>query len=174
MLFRSLGKQLLKNGKIVTESAEASNYELQGNAGVVNEEDVESGWIYILRSKSTNPDIAGREDLYKIGYSTVPVKDRVKNAAKQPTYLMAEVQIVTTFKCYNLNAQKFEQLIQRFFAKACLNVDVFDDKSRRYTPREWFVVPLGIIEKAVNLIIEGHIHEYEYDIDRQALLKKPK
>lgn len=174
MLYRSLDKALLNknnDGKIVTQTEYGIEQALFNKANAVNETDVESGWIYIAKSKSSNPKISALTDLYKIGYSTVPVKDRVKNAAKQSTYLMAEVQVITTFKCYNLNAQKFEQLVQRFFAKVCLNIDVFDEKGKRYMPREWFIAPLGIIEKVVELIISGEIVNYSYDEEKKVLIK---
>lgn len=171
MYYRSLAKALYNNGKIVSDTDSEAENQLFKNANIVNESDLETGWIYIAKSKSTKPEISSLKDLYKIGYSTVPVKDRVKNAAKQPTYLMADVQVITTFKCYNLNAQKFEQLIQRFFAKVCLNLDVFDEKGKRYMPREWFIAPLGIIEKVVELIISGEIVNYSYDDEKKVLIK---
>lgn len=171
MYYRSLAKALYNNGKIVSDTDSEAENQLFKNANIVHESDLETGWIYIAKSKSTKPEISSLKDLYKIGYSTVPVKDRVKNAAKQPTYLMADVQVITTFKCYNLNAQKFEQLIQRFFAKVCLNLDVFDEKGKRYMPREWFIAPLGIIEKVVELIISGEIVNYSYDDEKKVLIK---
>ncbi|MEP0212157.1 MAG: GIY-YIG nuclease family protein [Cellulophaga sp.] len=173
MLFRSLGKQLLDSGKIVTHSYETDESTLFNNANAVNEDDLESGWIYILKSKSANPEIASLKDLYKIGFSTVPVEERIKNASKEPTYLMSDVAIVDGYKCYNMNTQKFEHLLHRFFAEVCLNIDVFDDKGRRITPREWFVVPLPIIDKVIQLILSGDIINYKYDSTNEVLLKKP-
>lgn len=174
MLYRSLDKALLhkdNDGKLVSHTDYEMEKELFDSVNSVNEDDLETGWIYILKSKSTNSEIASLKDLYKIGYSTAPVKERIKNAVKEPTYLMADVEIVSSYKCYNVNAQKFENLIHRFFAEACLNIDVFDDKGRRITPREWFVVPLGIIEKVISLILSGEIVRYRYDSVNQVLIK---
>ena len=171
MYYRSLAKALYNNGKIVSDTDSDSENELFKNANIVKEEDLETGWIYILKSKSTNAKISEIKDLYKIGFSKVDVKERIKNAVKQPTYLMADVQIISTYKCYNLNPHKFEQLLHRFFAEVCLNVDIHDDKGRRITPREWFVVPLPIINKAIELILNGDIVNYKYDIENQSLLK---
>lgn len=170
MLFRSLGKQLLDNGKLVTHSYETDESALLNNANAVNEEDLETGWVYILRSKSLKPEITSIKNLYKIGFSTVPVEERIKNAAKEPTYLMADVGIVEGFKCYNMNVQKFEHLLHRFFAEVCLNVDIFDEKGKRYSPREWFIVPLPIVERVINLILSGEIVEYKYDAHDRALI----
>lgn len=172
MLYRSLGKQLLNNGHVVTKTETETYKELFNNVNSVNEEDLDTGWIYVLKSKSTNQQITSIDNLYKIGYSTVPVPERIKNASKEATYLMAEVEIVAAYKTYNLNAQKFEHLIHRFFADVCLNIDINDEKGRRVTPREWFVVPLTIIDEAIQLILSGDIVNYRYDNVNQALLPK--
>ncbi|CAM3357479.1 GIY-YIG nuclease family protein [Zobellia roscoffensis] len=172
MMFQSLYKVLHENGQMVTNPDYSNEDELFKNANILNEEDLETGWIYILKSKSKKPEIASITDLYKIGFSTVPVQERIKNAAKEPTYLMADVSIVDGYKCYNMNAQKFEHLLHRFFAEVCLNVDVFDDKGRRITPREWFVVPLPIIEKVIQLILSGEIIKWKYDSQLQTLKEK--
>jgi hypothetical protein len=172
MLYRSIGKQLLENGHLVTKTEVETAKELFDNVNSVSEEDLDTGWIYILKSKSTHKEISSINNLYKIGYSTVPVPERIKNASKEPTYLMAEVDIIASYKTYNLNAQKFEQLIHRFFAEVCLNVDINDDKGRRITPREWFVVPLPIIDKVIQLILSGDILDYKYDNINQAIVTK--
>lgn len=170
MLFRSLGKQLLNNGHIVTKTEKETSKELFDSANAVKEEDLDTGWIYILKSKSTNKEIASLENLYKIGYSKVPVPERIKNANKEATYLLADVDIIASYKTYNLEARKFEHLIHRFFAEVCLNVDINDNKGRRITPREWFVVPLPIIDKAIQLILSGEILKYRYDSSNESLV----
>lgn len=163
MKYRSLKRAMSLNGKTVTHSNDTDDTVLFNNANMVNEEDLQTGWIYILKSKSTHPQIASLQDLYKIGYSTIDVRERIKNAAKEPTYLMADVALVSSFKCYNLNPQKFENLLHRFFGKVCLNVDLYDESGKRYTPREWFVAPIEIIEKVIQLSLSGDIVNYEYD-----------
>ena len=127
------------------------------------EEDQEAGYIYVLSSKSTDAKIKEINNLYKIGYSTTPVANRIKNAEKEPTYLMAPVQIEAEYKTFNMNTQKFEQLLHNFFGRVCLNIDVFDDKGKRHTPQEWFIAPIDVIDRAVELIITGEIVGYEYD-----------
>lgn len=171
MLYRSIGKQLLDNGQLVTKTKLEVDIELLNNVNSINEDDEETGWIYILKSKSTNQQIASIKNLYKIGYSTVPVPDRIKNASKEATYLMADVKIIEAYKTFNLNVQKFENLLHRFFGEVCLNVDIHDDKGRRITPREWFVVPLPIIRKVIALIQSGDIINYRYDSSNSALIK---
>jgi len=110
--------------------------------------------------------------LYKIGFSSVDVDERIKNASKEATYLYADVHLLDKYACYNMNAQKFEHLIHRFFADVCLNVDVFDDREKRITPREWFVVPRPIIDKVVMLILSGDILKYKYDSVNMTLIEK--
>lgn len=163
MLYRSLYKALLANGKAVSDHEYQISEELVKNFNLVTEADEESGYIYILRSKSQNPEIKSIKNLYKIGYSTTPVMERIKNAAKEPTYLMAEVELVSEFKCYNLNAQRFEQLLDNFFAEVCLNIDVFDHKRERRMPREWFVVPLPVIQRVIEMIVSGEIVGFRYN-----------
>lgn len=172
MLFRSLGKAILKNGNAITDTEVSTEDELWRNAGVVSEEDVNSGWIYVLKSKSKNPKISELKDLYKIGFSTTKVADRIKNASNEATYLFADVEEVASYKCYNLNTQNFESLLHRFFGKCCLNVDVYNEKKQRITPREWFVVPLKIIDEVIELIISGGIVNYKYEVEQQKLVFK--
>jgi len=172
MYYRSLSKSLYNNGSIVSDTDKETEAELFKNANIVSEEDVQTGWIYVLRSKSKNPKIASIDDLYKIGFSSIDVNERIKNAAKESTYLYADVHLLDKYVCYNIDAQKFEHLIHRFFADVCLNVDVFDDKRRRITPREWFVAPRQIIDKVVTLILSGDILKYKYDSVNQVLIEK--
>jgi hypothetical protein len=60
-------------------------------------------------------------------------------------------------------------LLHRFFAEACLNLDIFDDRGQRITPREWFVVPLDVIEEAIQLILHETIVNYRYDAKSQSI-----
>ena len=165
LYYRSLGKALYKNGESVTDLI--NNDELI--LSTVNEDDVASGYIYILKSKSKNPEIQSIPNLYKIGYSTTSVEERIKNAARDATYLMADVKIVTTYKCYNLTTQVFEKIIHTFFGSACLAIDVHDGKRVRKSPREWFTVPLKVIEEVVPLIINGEIVKFRYDDEKERI-----
>ncbi len=169
MLFRSLGKSIQKSGKLITQTDESIQYDFVQKANIVSEEDLQSGWIYVLKSKSKNPKISELNDLYKIGFSETNVPDRIKNASKEATFLFADVEIVATYHCYNMNTRNFENLIHRFFAESCLNVDLENEQGQRITPREWFVVPLKIIDDAINLLISGNIINYKYDKDNQRL-----
>jgi hypothetical protein len=170
MLFRSLVQRLYEDGHAVTENSDDAQSHLLRSFNVITEEDSQTGYIYIAKSLSNNPKISALDNLYKIGFSTTPAEERVKNAAIDPTYLMAPVKIITTFECYNFNPQKLEQLLHNFFGTACLNVDIFDANNRRFTPREWFIAPLEVIEKAIELIINGGIVNFRYDPDSQKIV----
>ncbi|TAG19308.1 MAG: GIY-YIG nuclease family protein [Cytophagia bacterium] len=172
MLYRSLGKHLLKDGKLITNTEEDIANELYINAGMVKEEDLQTGWIYILKSKSTHSEIAAMKDLYKIGFSSTPVDERIKNAKNEATYLFANVMKVESFVVYNRNADKLEQLLHRFFASACLNIDLYNDQGQRATPREWFVVPLEAIREAIELILSEKILNYKYDAKNEVIVEK--
>jgi hypothetical protein len=172
MLFRSLGKQIQKEGKLITNTYEATENELFVNANLVMEEDVQTGWIYVLKSKSTNPKIASISNLYKIGFSSTPINERIKNAANEATYLFADVVKVSSYACYNRNADKLEQLLHRFFASACLDIDLFNEKGQRLNPREWFVVPFEIIEEAIELILNEDIINYKFNVENKLIIRK--
>ena len=142
------------------------------NESLVKEDDIQTGWIYVLKSKSTHPEISVIKNLYKIGFSSTSIDERIKNAKSEATYLFADVIKVAGYTCYNRNADKLEQLLHRFFASACLNIDLFTEQGQRLTPREWFVVPFEVIDEAVQLILNGEIIKYKYDIEKEAIVEK--
>lgn len=163
MLYRSLGKQIQKNGKLITNISDSIQQDLFVNSRLVEEEDISLGWIYALQTKSTHPELSTIKDLYKIGFSSTPVQERIKNAKNEATYLFSDVKNLKAWKVYNRNADKLEQLLHRFFASACLDIDLFNEKGQRLNPREWFVVPFEVIEEAILMIINGSIVNHEYD-----------
>ena len=172
MLKRSVEKILYANGQAVSENRDKVNVNFIDNFSNITDEDEEAGFIYVLRSKSKDERITAIDNLFKIGYSKDAVEERIKNAEKDPTYLMAQVKIITSWKCYNMNPQKLEQLLHNFFGKSCLNIDIFDDKKRRHTPREWFVAPIEVIEQAIELIISGEVVKYSYDAKNRVIILK--
>jgi len=165
MLLRSLSAELYKDGKRVTEYDERK---LEG-LYEINREDKESGFIYVLRSKSRDDRIITKKNLYKIGFSKDNVKNRIANAINEPTYLMAEVEIVSVYQCFNMNSQKLEQLLHKFFGKSCLNIEILDNNKIAHNPREWFIVPLDVIDEAIELIVSGKIVECRYDYKEESI-----
>lgn len=163
MFLRSLIDGLHANqGRIIAD--------LQDNNGI-NNGDSETGYIYVLKSLSDNPKIAITKNLFKIGFSTTSVEERIKNAQQDPTYLMAPVSIVATYKCFNMNPQRFERLIHRFFSDSCLDIGITDINGNNYTPKEWFIVPILVIGNVIELIIKGEIVNYYYDKSTESIIK---
>lgn len=172
MMLRSLIKRLYENGFSVTFTEDNLNDELLNNMSGITKEDQESGYIYVLKSMSNDLRISEIRNLYKIGFTENEVEIRIANAKNEPTYLMADVKIEAKYKCFNLNTQKFELIIQKLFGNSCLNIDIFDSKGLRHSPREWFIVPLKIINQAIELIIKEDIIGYYYDNQTEQLVKK--
>lgn len=137
----------------------------------VGDVDEESGHIYVLRSRSDNPQIASMLNLYKIGFSRNSVEQRIANAANAPTYLMAPVDIVADYRTYNLKPSALEHLLHRVFAEVRLDITQIDTKGRKYDPSEWFVVPLNVINQAIHMILSGEIVEYVYDAAARQLVE---
>lgn len=161
MMLRSLAAELYKDGRRIT----ANEDELLQGFGDITPQDEATGYIYVLSSLSQKPEIANMRNLYKIGYASTSVAERIKNAENEPTYLMAKVKIESSFRCYNMNPQKLESLLHRFFGKSCLNIDVFDAAGQRYSPREWFIAPLEVIEQAIAYVVNGEIVNMYYEAE---------
>jgi hypothetical protein len=162
VLLRSLGKRLSDAG-----------YAIKDNPDMVSIEDgdSETGYIYVLKSLSDNPRIANSKNLFKIGFSTTSVEERIKNADQDPTYLMAPVSIVATYRCFNMNPQRFERLIHRFFSESCLDIEITDKDGKNYLPKEWFIAPIMVIGNVIELIIKGEIVNYSYDKATESIIK---
>lgn len=164
MLYRSLAKVLSKEGKIVSSKGEHFS-----DIKNVGDGDESAGFIYILSSESEDPRIHSISNLFKIGYATTPVAKRIANAANEPTYLMAPVNVVAEYECYNMNTQKFEDLIHTVFKSVCIDVEIADSHGIICKPREWFSVPLEQINRAIELIINRQIINYRYNPTAQKI-----
>ncbi len=127
-------------------------------------DELASGTIYVLRSKSEQPEIAAHRDvLHKIGVTGGKVEARFANAKLDPTFLMADVEVVATYGLYQINRVKLENLIHRVFDSAQLDLELKDRFGTPVKPREWFLVPLYAIDEAVERIKDGSITGYVYD-----------
>ncbi len=170
MLMRSLQRALNKDdaGRRITEPTAGPLFSDQTIDG-----DEASGTIYVLRSKADHPLVAeNRELVHKIGVTNMSVEKRIAGAHLQPTFLMANVEIVATYELYNINRTKLENLIHRIFEPARLEIEIMDRFGRPVVPREWFLVPLFVIKEAVERIKDGTISGYRYDPDSAALLRR--
>lgn len=140
--------------------------------GEILPDDQATGFIYVLRSLSDDPQISDIENLYKIGFSRGPVEKRIAGAENELTYLMAPVEIVASYRTYNLKTSALEHLLHRVFSEVQLNVSQVDKDGRRYEPSEWYVVPLPVIDRAIELITSGGIVDFEYDVARGELVQR--
>ena len=62
--------------------------------------------------------------------------------------------------------------LNKFFSESCLHIDIYDNEGAKHKPREWFVAPLYIIEKVIELIINGTIVNYKYDVVNKMIIDK--
>ena len=135
------------------------------------EDDLATGYIYVLRSKSEHPFVAEhRSVIHKIGVTGGDVKSRVANAKKDPTYLLADVEIVATYKLANVNRKALEALLHKFFGSARLDLELKDRFGSQVEPREWFLVPLPVIDEAIQKIKDGTIGGFRYDPETARLV----
>lgn len=170
LLMRSLQRALNKDeaGRRITDPVAGPLF-----SGSRGEEDQASGTIYVLRSKSDHPlVVANRNLVHKIGVTNLKVEQRVAGARLQPTFLMADVEVVATYELFNINRSKLESLIHRVFAPARLDIEVLDRFGRPVVPAEWFLVPLFVIDEAVERIKDGTITELVYDRETARLVRR--
>lgn len=165
MLFRSLVKAMQHDGFSISDEAKKySTYE-------ITDEDRQCGYIYVLRSLSRNAEIRQMRNLYKIGYCTGDVTTRIRNAAHEPTYLMSEVEVALTVRCYNLDVPYLEDAIHSFFRDVNVYFEVKDDRGITHYPKEWFQAPIRIIEEAIQIIVERRSDKYKYDPTVQMIVQ---
>ena len=133
-------------------------------------DDLESGTIYVLKSNSKNPLIIKNRDVFhKIGVTGNDVDKRIQNAKNDPTFLMADVEVVATYKLANIKRHKLESLIQSFFKNAKLDIDIKDRFGKPVNPKEWFLVPIFIIDNVIQKIKDGTIEDFYYDVESASL-----
>lgn len=161
LLMRSLQRALNKDetGRRITDPVAGPLF-----SGEQTEDDQASGTIYVLRSKSDHPVVAANRDLvHKIGVTNMSVEQRIAGAHLQPTFLMAGVDVVATYKLFNVNRTKLENVLHRVFGAAQLRIEILDRFGKPVVPQEWFMVPRFIIDEAVEKIKAGTIIDFVYD-----------
>lgn len=161
LLLRSLQRALYKDdaGRRITDPVAGPLFADRNEDG-----DHATGTVYVLRSKSDHPTVAAhRELVHKIGVTGGDVERRIANARLDPTFLMADVEIVATYQLYNINRTRLENVIHRIFGAARLNIEIKDRMGIPIVPREWFLVPIFAIDEAIERIRDGSISEYVYD-----------
>lgn len=169
LLLRSLQRAIYKDesSRMISEPGAGPLFSDEAEEG-----DETSGTIYVLRSKSTDPAIAEkREVLHKIGVTGGSVERRIANAKTDATFLLAEVEVVASYRLVGIDRVKLENLIHRVFGPARLEIEIKDRFGKPFIPREWFLVPLFVIDEAVERIKDGTIGDVVYD-PKQAKLRE--
>lgn len=169
ILLQTLRSNIVASGFGITEPQEK---EVSDFMQSMTEGDKASGYVYVLRSLSPAPEISDVENLYKIGFTTNSVEERIGNAAHEPTYLMAPVQIMLTAQIVNMNSHIFEQLVHQVFNAVQFQVNVYDDEGVEHVPSEWYIAPLEIIELVIRKITDGSITRYSYNPEMKCLEKR--
>ena len=162
LLLRSLQKALWKDetGRRLTSTDMGPLFADEPDA-----DDIESGTIYVLRSQSTHPYVVEhRELIHKIGVTGGKVETRISGAEKDATYLLAGVDVIATYKLHNINRVKMENLFHRIFGDAQIDISIDDRFGNPVKPREWFLVPLQVIDEAVQRVKDGTIADVVYDL----------
>jgi T5orf172 domain. len=170
LLMRSLQKALQQDpaGRRIVELSAGPLFSDQNEEG-----DEASGIVYVLRSKSDHPAVAAHRDvLHKIGVTGGDIARRLANAKLDPTFLMAEVEVVATYELFNINRTRLENLIHRIFGPARLDIEIKDRFGQPVIPREWFLVPLFVIDEAIEKIRDGTITGYVYDLKSARLVQR--
>jgi len=165
LLMRSLQRALTQdgNGRRLSEPDASPLFgPLFGDTA--EPDDIETGTIYVLRSLSKHPFVCEHRMLiHKIGVTGGKVETRIADAENQATYLLAPVEIVAEYKLHNLNRTKMENVFHRLFGAVQLDLTIEDRFGKPVKPREWFVVPLQVINEAVERIRDGSITQFVYD-----------
>ena len=161
VLSRSFQKALYRD-ETARRVSEQSAGPLFGNTA--EPDDLESGTIYVLRSKSAHPYVEEhRQLIHKVGVTAQPVASRIANARNDPTFLLADVDVVAEYRLYNINRTKLEGLIHRALGPARLDLSAGDRFGKTVQPREWFLVPLDAINELVAKISDGSVTDFHYD-----------
>lgn len=168
ILLQTLRKSVVANGYAITETEDETHGNFF-NPDDVGQDDKVTGYIYVLRSLSANPEISNIKNLYKIGFSTNRVEERVANAEHESTYLMAPVEIVSTYRIVNMHSQKFEDLVHQVLQEVNFRFKVADDKGEMHVATEWYQVPLEIIDSIIQKIMNGTIVYFSYNKQQQCL-----
>lgn len=167
MLYRSLDKALQRDGYAITEYEEKG---LPHSDQEIVDDDKARGYVYVLKSRHSK--LRSVPDIYKIGSTTSTVTERIKNAINEPTYLYAGVDIVETYRCYNMGPRELEDRLHSFFDHVRLNINIPDERGAIISPREWFCVNIDAISEAISLILNNRIENYVYDPQSRSIIAK--
>lgn len=148
LLLQSLASSLYsteRHGKMVTDIIDENS--LSESFGA----EFTTGYIYVLKSLSTNPEISKLDNLYKIGFTRNNVESRIVNAENEVTYLNAPVRVVLSAEVKNFNAQLLERVLHHTFQDKQV---VFQNNEYKKAT-EWYILTLDEIQNKINKILSS-------------------
>jgi T5orf172 domain len=172
LLRRSLQRALYKDeaGRRISEPEAGPLF-----TDTPQDDDIESGTIYVLRSLSDHPYVAEhRQLMHKIGVTGGKIETRIQNAENEATYLLAKVEVVASYKLFGINRVKLENLFHKLFSPGQLDLVIHDRFGHPVKPKEWFLVPLNVIDEAVKRIRDETITEFRYEPKTASLVRLEK
>lgn len=171
LLLRSLSRSLYPDGNAPVGSRLIRRDDGPLFGDTAEPDDIESGTIYVLRSLSSHPFVTEhRELIHKIGVTGGKVETRIAGAEKDATYLLAGVEVVATYRLHNLNRSRLEKIFHHLFGAVQLDLTIEDRFGNSVKPKEWFLVPLHVIDEAVQHIREGTITHVVYEPEAARLI----
>ena len=168
-LMRSLQRALNKD-KAARRITEAVTSPLFQNSNL--DPNLSSGKIYVLKSLSKLSSIAENRDLiHKIGVTSGDVEKRIADAKRDTTYLMADVEIVKTYDMAGYDHRQFEKILHKFLMEARLSISIHYN-GKEIKPKEWYLIPLEVIDEVVEAILDKSIVSLKYDRNTFSIVKR--
>ena len=156
-----------QNLDLLSGFADTSTHDM---ANLKNQKDKNlTGIIYVAKLKKPRVEVAKYRNLHKIGFSKNRGELRAKSSQMDATFLFSEVDIIAEWALYDSNPQQVEYRLHQFFHNQRLNMTL-KVGSQEYKPNEWFDVDIVNIEKALQLIFQGKINQYQFDSASKTVL----
>jgi hypothetical protein len=162
LLFRSLSRLLYRdpNGRRISTPEAGPLFKPEK---VEVPDDRLTGYVYVARCETVPTALRGYKNLFKVGVTTGNPRIRVAGAKDDPTFLFQKAVLVKHYALYNVTPMQVEAKIHAFLAGVCLDLETMDRFNKPYKPKEWFLVELSIVDEIVARIIDGTLHQFQYD-----------
>ena len=71
--------------------------------------------------------------------------------------------LVATYKLFDVNRPRLEALIHRVLNSVRFDAEIPDRFGKPVRPREWFLVPISVVDEIVERIGNGTLIDHTYD-----------